>query len=322
MNRCVPAAVVIGLALSTHVAEAESPTAAKTPDRPVGMQRVPASQFEGCLPPELPAYPAKASVMVTATIAPDGKAGNLRFPEVTEPWLRSAAECVMQEVEFTAATRDGSQVAADVIVPIDFQRDPAAAPITSSVTPPRMKPGDTKQLSACYARSARRAGAEGVVDVTLTVGIDGSVSDYELPAGIERWQEVTARCIVEQLTFEPAKRNGIPFVAKTKFPLSFSIEGNDPLTLAKPAASDADMAAALRSCYPPGGQASASPEYRVTVNVRGWPSQVLLVKSSGDKALDSAGACVLRKLRYEPARRGERPVMSTVLLPVALQPPK
>jgi hypothetical protein len=199
---------------------------------------------------------------------------------------------------------------------------PRMVPAAEHVVPPRLDRGKLADLSDCYAISARRAGAEGEIRIMLTVGTDGYVSEYELPAGIERWQEVTADCVVPRLRYVPATRDGVPFAATISFSLAFALEGSDPLTLAKLTASEGEIEEALRSCYPPDRKETATSEYRVTVNVRGWPSQVMLVKSSGDKKLDKAGACVLKKVRYEPAKRGERPVMSTLLVPLTVRPPR
>lgn len=220
--------------------------------------------------------------------------------------------------EFLAA-----RVVAPGIIACLIMTSPAAwsAETTSGgIVPPRLMNSNSQEFSGCYAQSARRVGAEGRVEMKVTVGIDGRVSQHELPHGIEPWQKVTAECIVEKLRYEPAKRDGVPFPATVPFSLSFSIVGNDPLTLAKLTASDDELAAAIRSCYPTDGQGTATPEYRVTVNVRGWPSQVVLVKSTGDKKLDKAGACAIKKLRFDPARRGDRPVMSTLLVPIELAP--
>jgi outer membrane biosynthesis protein TonB len=320
---CRRAVTVLALFLFVQpaLASESSPQAVAADSKPK-LPFVKASQFEACLPKERPASAGAEKVVVVATVSPEGKAGNLRFPADIEPWQKAVAECVMGMADFEPATRDGLPVAAEVSLPINFSYSAGSSANKSNVVPPRLKPGDSERLSSCYARSARLAGAEGQVEVLLTVGTDGRVSDYQLPAGIERWQEVTSRCVVEQLTFEPATRDGVPFAAKTKFPINFSLEGNDPLTLAKLVASEGELAKVTQVCYPAGKQETANPEYRVTVNVRGWPSQVMLVKSSGDRELDAAGACVLKRLRYEPAKRGERPVMSTLLVPITLRPPK
>lgn len=199
---------------------------------------------------------------------------------------------------------------------------PRMVPAAERVVPPRLDRGKLADLSDCYARSARRAGAEGEIRIKLIVGTDGYVTEYELPAGIERWQEVTADCVVPRLRYVPATRDGVPFAETVDFSLTFALEGSEPLTLARLTASEDEIEGALRSCYPSDQEGSATPEYRVTVNVRGWPSQVMLVKSSGDKKLDKAGACVLKKVRYEPAKRGERAVMSTLLVPLTVRPPR
>lgn len=297
------------------VSAAETNASASAPDMRPKLEPLSAAQVEQCVPSDTRPSARQETLLVAVTVSPDGKADNLRFPANVEPWQEASARCIMGLLEFSPAMHDGVPVAADVSVPIDFR-----LPSAPRIVPPRMHHEKPEVFTDCYARSARRAGAEGRVEVELTVGPDGRVRDYQLPAGIERWQEVTARCVIERLSFEPATRDGVPFAAKLRFPLNFSIEGFDPLTLARLAASDDELDAAVRSCYPGDRQEIASPKYRVTVNVRGWPSQVMLVESSGDKKLDAAGACVLKKVRYEPARRGERPVMSTLLVPVTLRP--
>lgn len=269
-----------------------------------------------CFPNTAPRAGAQEKVLVVATVSPDGKAGNLQFPPDIEPWQEATARCVMQLLEFDPGTRDGVPVAADISMPLDLRLQ--AAP---KVVPPRLMHSDPSEFSDCYSRAARRAGAEGQILFEVMVEPDGSVSRYELQPGVESWQKVTADCLIPRLRFEPATRDGVPFAAKAVLPLTFSLEGSVPLTLARVVASKDELEAARRNCYPSDSQGSATPHYKVTVNVRGWPSQVMLVESSGDKKLDKAGACIIKKLRFDPAKRGEQPVMSTLLLPMTVQPP-
>jgi outer membrane biosynthesis protein TonB len=289
---------------------------ALTPDVPARIRPAPPEQFARCFTKSAPRTTVDEKVQVVATISPDGKAGNLRFPLDIESWQEETARCVMGLLQFDPATHDGEPVAMDVSVPLILKR-----PAAPSVIPPRLVYVNPDELTDCYARSARRAGAEGRIQIGLTIEPDGRVSRYELPPGIEPWQKVTAECVIARLRFEPATRDGVPFTTRIEFPLNFALEGTVPLTLAKLVASDDEVEAATRHCYPADRQETATSQYRVTVNVRGWPSQVMLVESSGDKKLDHAGACVIKKLRFEPAKRGEQPVMSTLLMPITLRPP-
>lgn len=209
-------------------------------------------------------------------------------------------------------------VAAVLILPVARAVDPQP----SGFVPARFKRDETADLSDCYSLAARRAGAEGEIVIRLVVEPDGRVGQHEFPAGIEPWQKATAECVIPRLRYEPATRDGVPISAKVNFRLNFALQGGEPLTLPKLAATEADLEAATRKCYPAGRQEIATARFKVTVNIRGFPSQVMLVESSGDKKLDAAGACIVKKLHFLPARRGQRPVMSTLLMPMTVRPPK
>lgn len=312
-QRCIAARLLLSVAVAWSTAPA---AAGQTSDVLPKIRAAPPEQLARCLPFSASPTGEQRKLKVVATISPAGKAVDPRFPPDIEPWLETAARCVLELMQFDPATRDGVPIAAVATIPIVLEL--AAAP---TLVRPRFKRDETGELSDCYSRTARRAGAEGKVHLELTVGSDGRVGKYELPPGIEPWQKATAECVIPRLRFEPATLDGKPFAARLTFPLTFDLEGNDPLTLAKLNASRDEIESATRRCYPAGNQSSATPHYKVTINVRGFPSQVMLVESSGDKALDKSGACILKKLSFQPAKRGERPVMSTLLVPMTVRPP-
>lgn len=277
---------------------------------------IPSGPLSGCLPPGRTRADLPDELQVIVAVSADGKAGNLKFPAGIESWQQVTVACILSQVGFNPALRDGVPVESEVAAPLIFRS--AENPIIVPASLERHEPG---AYSDCYSHAARRAGAEGEVEIELVVGTDGRVSHHELPPGIEPWQRSTAECLIPRLKFSPATRDDVPFSSKVAFPLTFSLVGSAPLTLAKLAASEAELSDAIRRCYPADRSEIGTPHYRVTVNVRGWPSQVVLVKSAGDKELDKAGACAIKLLRFEPAKRGDQSVMSTLLLPFELQPP-
>jgi hypothetical protein len=162
----------------------------------------------------------------------------------------------------------------------------------------------------------------GRVVATVALDGDGKVTAISLPPGVEPWQEQTARCVVEALSFTPATRSGVAVASEVQVPLAFTIEGTEEVTYLKLAANAEEMERALQLCYPVDSIAIATPQYRVTVNSKGKVVKVELAESSGDVDLDEAGACVLESIDYEPTKQGKMRVTSTAIIPVALRPPK
>jgi hypothetical protein len=186
------------------------------------------------------------------------------------------------------------------LLALSLNVDPTAAADADSSgagSRPTLPPVSIDLVGDCVPAEVPRLEGRFSVLVDADVTAEGKAVNLTFAKDIEPWQEAAARCVIERATLDPATQDGVPV------------------------ASQEETDVAMLACYPVDRKETATPRYRVTVNVRGWPSQVMLVKTSGDKELDAAGACVLKKLRYEPAKRGERPVMSTLLVPVTVGPP-
>lgn len=194
------------------------------------------------------------------------------------------------------------------------------------ITPPRMQKGNAREFDKCYPQRARRAGSEGRTVVAVSIEADGSVSEMEFAPGIEPWQEETARCVISLAKFTPGKRGGVAVPAQVHVPINFYLETGSAkapvVTNPKLVSTPVEIEDAYRACYPPDSLAIAQPKYRVSFNERGNMTEMDLVESSGDEALDVAGKCVLGKLKFEPTRRNKRAVRSTVTMPILLRPPK
>ena len=84
---------------------------------------------------------------------------------------------------------------------------------------------------------------------------------------------------------------------------------------------DEQILAAYRDCYPAGRDEQVKINYRITVTDGGRVRKAELTASSGDAELDEAGACILRRLLFVPARRNGVNVESTVGWPILVRPP-
>lgn len=195
-------------------------------------------------------------------------------------------------------------------------------PPSGELQPPRFGPHSRSKIAGCYSRYAQKTGRMGRIVATVALDADGKVTAISLPPGIEPWQEQTARCVADVLSFMPATRDGINVASEVQLPLVFTIEGAEKVTYLKVAATAEELERALQACYPTGSLAMATPKYRVTVNSSGKAVKVELAESSGDADLDEAGTCVLKSIGYEPTMQGKRRVQSTAIIPISLRPPK
>ncbi len=197
----------------------------------------------------------------------------------------------------------------------------AAEPV---ITPPRMGPrsGD---YSECYPIGSQQFGREGRIVVEAEIQPDGSATVLRFPAGAESWQKTAAECVVSQMKFTPATRDGKPVVAVATLPIHFSLSGSSgkaPAMHWPELRSDAgEVEAAYRDCYPAGHATEQVSVYRFTVGVDGKTRGIKLLESGGDDALDDAGHCIIGKLRFRPLLRGGQAVKSTLSWPLRVAPP-
>jgi protein TonB len=58
---------------------------------------------------------------------------------------------------------------------------------------------------------------------------------------------------------------------------------------------------------------------KLSISDKGYVEDVLVERSAGHQALDSAAMEAVKKWRFEPARRGKQPVAVWVMLPVRFE---
>lgn len=191
------------------------------------------------------------------------------------------------------------------------------------ITPPRMKPSE-KEYGSCYPSSARMRDLEGRAIIIVTIEPDGSVSEVDFPAGIEPWQQKAAECVLRMTEFNPGTLNGKPVAAQAMLPLNFFLTyapgEHADISWPKLRSDPRAVEEAYRSCYPADTLAMQVANYRVMIGADGRARRIKLLESGGDARLDQAGICVIRKLRFVPARRGSEDIQSTITLPLPVRP--
>jgi TonB family protein len=310
-------ALIAMLTLAAPAARTSEIVDAKSTATPVRLHQSSPEELGRCYSQSARKSGSEGSVKVTVTVGADGSVTRLMFPSGIETWQEETARCVINLLSFDPATKNGTSVPSDVIVPINF-----SLAQTPDITPPRLLPPPSERIGKCYAWSARRSGSEGRLIVVVTVEADGRISGFKLPAGVNRWQEETANCVMELLKFEPATMDGVAVAASAQVPIDFALIGAEKLTYPTLASTETELEEAYRACYPADELATAQPKYRATISPTGKATKVTLVESAGIESIDQAGICVMKMLRFHPARRGKEAIQSTAIMPIVLRPPK
>ncbi len=192
-------------------------------------------------------------------------------------------------------------------------------------TPPTLKrrPAD---FEACYPSGTgnRIYSARIVLDVTIAP--DGRLTHVESPGDVPAWIGDLARCAVQKLEFGPGKIGGVPVESRARVPVVLRFEG--PASLEQPAiaaprlqSSETDIEAAYGGCYPADANATVLVKYRIDVGVDGRVRRASVLGGSGDRTLDKAGICVLKRLRFSPPVRGSQAVRAEFEWNFVVRPP-
>ena len=296
---------------------AGSVATATAEDKPAKLHQSSPEEMGRCYAASARQAGSEGRIAITATIEPDGSVGAVKLPPGIETWQEETALCVVKLLRFDAAVKDGVATRSQVVIPLNF-----SLPDEPVVVPPTTQATSSEEISKCYSQTARRAGEEGRLLVTATIEADGSLGQYELPAGVEPWQAETAKCVLGVLKFQPGTVDGVPVAARATFPIIFALIGNPPIQFIKLVSTEAEFDEANRACYPPDLNVSATPKYRTTVSRLGKATKVEVVESSGNKKLDEAGICLLKRLKFQPAMAGDEKIVITSVFPVPLSPPK
>lgn len=255
---------------------------------------------------------------VTVSVSAEGRVtGAASAPGTPDP-LASAAQCVAVTMKFEPALDgDGQPVPGKALVSVGFP------------TPPQLRQDLERAIQYCQPAlqplvSLNNA-YEGTLDLLVKVGKDGRVLETVLPEGVLPWMEAAASCLKDRLDFYPARLRLEAVESWIMIPVDFNLTRGqhervrlDPPTVRS---GDEKILEAYRECYPPGRSDEARINYRITVTDGGRVRKAEVVSSSGDAVLDEAGACILRRIIFVPARRNGVNVEATLAWPILVRPP-
>lgn len=277
--------------------------------------------------------PLTGSYDITVAVGADGKATSVVTPPGTPERAAAAAQCVGARLQYKPALENGEPVAGSLALPVQFPDLPSVrgelqrvvdychAPWSESEVWLGTKGGD---MDARVGTADPRA-LEGSVDLVARVGKDGKIQEYQLPGGVLPWMKDAVKCVSEKLEFYPARLRTELVDSWATLPLTFGLSDQQHLgaeiTPPRLRSDEATIIAAYRSCYPADQAAMMTIPYRITVMRTGRVRRAELIESSGNTALDEAGACILKNLAFVAARRNGRSVEATLNWPILVRPP-
>jgi TonB family protein len=287
-----------------------------SPPRPLGS---PVNATDNCFRLHSRDGEVSGEADVDVTVSAEGRVtGASSAPGTPEP-LASAAQCVAVTMKFEPAhDGDGQPVSGKANVSVGFP------------TPPQLRQDLERAVQYCQPALqplvTLNNAYEGTVDLLVKVGKDGRVLETVLPEGVLPWMEAAASCLKDRLDFYPARLKLEAVESWIMVPVDFNLTRGqhervrlDPPTVRS---GDEQILEAYRACYPPGRSDEARINYRITVTDGGRVRKAEAVTSSDDPVLDQAGACILRRLFFVPARRNGVNVESTVSWPILVRPPE
>lgn len=256
--------------------------------------------------------PLTGGVEITVSVAADGNATSVTTPAGTPDRLAAAAQCVGVRLRYLPALRDGQPVPSQLALRVDFP------------TLPEIRGDLRRVVDYCHAPWTWEDLMEGSVNMIARVGTDGKIKEHRLPAGMLPWMTDATKCVAERLEFYPARLRTTLVESWVLVPLEFNLSYNRhfdaEIEPPRPRSDEATILAAYRKCYPADQTAVVTINYRITVEKTGLVRKAELVESSGNAALDEAGVCILRQIRFAPARRNGINVRSTLNWPLLVRP--
>ncbi len=263
---------------------------------------------------------------VKLTIAPDGTLKELTLPEGSPEWMKELSGCAIKQFRFSPASRNGNPIEGQASLTITFRaRGPdssagvAIENVGPLITPPRLL-SKAGSLIGCIPTNIKPGQLSRFV-VSITVLPDGSARDLILPPGSEFWHEKIADCILRHLTFYPGTLDGVPVEAQATLPLVITNDSGE-LSSSELRSTAAELEAAYRACYPSDLLTMTSAHYRFNVATNGKVSNPKVVKGTGDRRLDEAGACMMKMLEFTPMKQNGRGIKSIVTWELPIRPPR
>lgn len=180
------------------------------------------------------------------------------------------------------------------------------------------------RLDSCFPTAMRRDNMQARVYVDVLVGIDGTATPVAHASGASPDMMRGAECVARRMEMNPATRDGVPEESSARVPITFLLDDNKDWVSPTLRSTGGEFVSATAACYPgelgidgPRGQLLA----RIYLTQSGRVRRVEIVTGTGNAALDEAGQCIARRLRFTPLRLNGMRRESDVVWEIPVRPP-
>ncbi len=172
-------------------------------------------------------------VEVEAVVLPDGTVGDVRVWKSLDKTLGLDAEAVAAArlFLFRPALKDGKPIPFKVIIQLEFRAPPGSQDdeFTKGAeregTPGLVMPKTKQVPTPKYTAEAMRAKIQGIVEVEVIVGADGTVVRARVKTSLDDKLGLDEEAVAaaKRATFEPGRLNGFPVPVLVTIKLEFRL---------------------------------------------------------------------------------------------------
>ena len=181
-------------------------------------------------------------------------------------------------------------------------------------------PANLSGLNRMYPYYALVHGWEGTVRLKVHISADGDIKDVIVASSSgHRFLDETAVDMIKDVHATPARRSDKPVDSWVMVPYRFILTNGEDYRYIPANLSDFNL------IYPfeakeQGWEGTVT--LKVHISADGDIEDVIVVSSSGHEVLDEAAVDMIKDANATPARRGDKPVDSWVVLPYRFTLPK
>ena len=267
-----------------------------------------------------PAFPPE---VVWATVSLDATGGPTGLKD-EPPALAELLEKAVHAWRFAPARRAGVAIPSELRVPFIIVSPTEGMMDTGNATLPRV----LRQIPPTYPLAMRQSGLRGEVLVDFVVDIEGRVTRAFVVRSLNPAFDEPALDAVDQWTFEPGRKDGVPVKTHMRVPVFFQLQGEwegggAGVTVDQKAdQSDLppefryDIAAKLRGRVLPvypyeqlNNTAKGEATVRLVISETGKVIYVNLIKATNPE-FGGATIAMIEQWEFEPAIRAGRPTRS------------
>ncbi|MCC6549507.1 MAG: energy transducer TonB [Ignavibacteriaceae bacterium] len=177
-------------------------------------------------------------VFVSTIISEKGVPGALTVEKSADKQLDEAAVAAIRKTRFTPGKIDGKNVRVKITIPVSFklskenktvkdepQKESKSDILTEADKMPEIVGGMESLLKAVvYPESAKRAGIQGKVFVSVVIGENGKIHSTELMKGAHPDLDAAALNAVNKISFIPGEHQGKKVKVKLVIPVQFRLQ--------------------------------------------------------------------------------------------------